>query len=173
MSVNRSKKVQTGNESDLKTISEGASLNLDRYVPGLLLWITNRMSASASKLYRKKYGIGVTQWRVLAFIELYPNSTGAQACQLMGIDKGAVSKSLRFLESEGWLTSSPSSGHRIKYSTTKAGRELYSRVLETASSREEALLTGFAEEERDLLIDFLHRLLENQATVDQIGDQEG
>lgn len=38
-------------------------LDLSTYVPGLLLWLSNRVSSSASSLYNEKFGIGVTEWR--------------------------------------------------------------------------------------------------------------
>lgn len=70
------------------------SLDLDRYVPGLVVWVSNKLAASASQLYRRLFDLGVTDWRVLAYIELYPWSTGAQVCELIGLDKAAVSRSL-------------------------------------------------------------------------------
>ena len=38
-------------------------LNLDRYVPGLLLWLSNKMASSASSLYRTHFDLGVADWR--------------------------------------------------------------------------------------------------------------
>ena len=42
-------------------------LDLDRYVPGLLLWLSNKMSSSASSLYRARFDLGVADWRVLSY----------------------------------------------------------------------------------------------------------
>jgi len=69
-------------------------LDLDQYVPGLLLWLSNKVSSSASAIYHEKFGIGVTEWRVLAYFKIYPWSTASRACELMGLDKGAVSRSI-------------------------------------------------------------------------------
>src|SRR2546428_8744455 len=95
-------------------------LDLDRYVPGLLLWLSNKMSASASKLYRRQFDLGVTDWRVLAYIEIYPWSNGAQVCALIGLDKAAVSRSFSLLESRGILRSRPSGLRKVEYATTPA-----------------------------------------------------
>lgn len=143
-------------------------LDLNRYVPALLVWVSNKLSSSASQRYRQKFDLGVTDWRVLAYIELYPWSTGSEVCQLIGLDKAAVSRSLTCLGSMGLVISRPSGLRKIQYATTEAGKEMYSTMLKTALAREEALLSGFSHAERDLLITFLHRLLNNLPAVDAV-----
>lgn len=144
-------------------------LDLNRYVPALLVWVSNKVASSASQLYRQKFDLGVTDWRVLAYIELYPWSTGSEVCQLIGLDKAAVSRCLTNLESMGLVKSRPSGLRKIQYTATEAGEKMYSTVLETALAREEALLTDFSAAERDLLIRFLHRLLNNLPAVENVG----
>ncbi len=144
-------------------------LDLNRYVPALLVWVSNKLASSASQLYRRKFELGVTDWRVLAYIEIYPWSTGSEVCQLIGLDKAAVSRSLSYMEGRGWLKSRSSGLRKVEYLTTKAGKKLYLNVLETALAREEALLADFSPAERDVLIKFLHRLLDNLPAVDNIG----
>ena len=111
-------------------------LDLDRYVPGLLLWLSNKMSASASALYRERFNLGVTDWRVLAFAFIYPWSTAAQACQLMGIDKAAVSRSLAYMVELKLLTSRPSGLRKVEYAVTPEGRKVYHQVSKLAFARE-------------------------------------
>ena len=82
-------------------------LELERYVPGLLLWLSNKVSSSASLLYNEKFGVGVTEWRVLAYFNIYPWSTASKASELMGLDKGAVSRAIATLVGNGWLDSRP------------------------------------------------------------------
>lgn len=145
------------------------TLDLDRYVPGLLVWVSNKLSASASQLYRRLYDLGVTDWRVLAYIELYPWSTGAQVCELIGLDKAAVSRSFGFLEGRGLLHSRPSGLRKVEYACTPEGTRLYGEVLRVALAREDALLHGFSETERSVLIGALHRLLDNLQVVESVG----
>ena len=142
------------------------SLDLDRYVPGLLVWVSNKLSAGASQLYRSLHGLGVTDWRVLAYIELYPWSTGSQVCELIGLDKAAVSRSFGFLEKLGLLRSRPSGLRKVQYAATLEGSRVYGEVLKIALAREEALLTGFSAEERSDLIGYLHRMLANLPNVE-------
>ncbi len=140
-------------------------LDLDRYLPAVLVWASNQIANSASRMYREEFGIGITDWRVLVFIEIYPWSTGAEASTFIGLDKGAVSRSLSHLTERGLLKSKSDGLRKIKYSTTAAGKRLYKRMLKVALAREEALLTGFSGEERELLLQLLHRLLANLPAI--------
>src|ERR1700678_639564 len=112
------------------------------HVPGLITWISNRLSSSASQLYAPRFGISLTDWRVLAFFELPPWKTAGQACASMGFDKAAVSRSIGLLQKRGDVKSRPCGLRKVEYSTTATGKTLYKRMLEVALAREEALLTG-------------------------------
>ncbi|MCM3563361.1 MarR family winged helix-turn-helix transcriptional regulator [Hydrogenophaga intermedia] len=144
-------------------------LDLDRYVPGLLLWLSNKVSSSASALYHDRFGISVTEWRVLAYFKIYPWSTASKACELMGLDKAAVSRSVAQLVANGFLESRPQGLRKIEYRVTAEGNRLHNAVYRFAMAREQALLKGISDAERVLLIDLLQRMLGNLEEVQQVG----
>jgi DNA-binding MarR family transcriptional regulator len=148
-------------------------LDLDRYVPGLLLWLSNKMASSASSLYRARFDMGVADWRVLSYFEIYPWSTASSACDLMGLDKAAVSRSVALLQERGFLKSRPLGLRKIEYATTPAGKKQHDRIIRLATAREEALLTGFSPEERAALIGYLNRMLANLDAVRDVGRDSG
>jgi len=137
------------------------NLELDRYVPGLLLWVSNKVSGSASQLYHAEFGVGVTDWRVLACFQINPWATATRACELMGLDKAAVSRSVSVLQESGWLKSRAAGQRRIEYATTASGKRLYEKIHPYAIARQEALLQGFDAAEREHLVGYLHRLRAN------------
>ena len=143
-------------------------LDLDRYVPGLLVWLSNKLASGASQTYRLLFDLGVTDWRVLAYIELYPWSTNAQVCELIGLDKAAVSRSFAVMESRGLLRSRPSGLRKVEFATTPEGKRVYHRVLKIALERENALLSDFTATERTILIRLLHRMLDNLPSVSEV-----
>lgn len=151
------------------TLDAPMKLDLDRYVPGLLLWLSNKVASSASQLYREKFDIGVTDWRVLSYFEVYPWSTASTACELMGLDKAAVSRSVAFLVENGWLESRPLGLRKIEFRASSTGRRLHDKVFKLAMAREEALLAGLSQSERETLINLLHRLLRNLDGVGRAG----
>ena len=144
-------------------------LDLETYVPGLLLWLSNRVSSSASSLYNEKFGIGVTEWRVLSYFKIYQWSTASKACELMGLDKGAVSRSIAFMVENEWLEFRPQGLRKIEYHVTPAGNKLHDAVLRLAMAREEALLDGFNTAECAQLISMLKRMLDNLKGVQLAG----
>lgn len=137
-----------------------APLDLERYVPALLTFLTNKLSSSASACYRKHYGIGIVEWRVLAMLAVENHITANRVGQVIGLDKSAISRSLQALEREGYVTSEVDAKDARRYtvSLTPSGRQLHDRVLETAVRREEVLLADLSEREVDTLIDLLHRM---------------
>lgn len=144
-------------------------LNLDSYVPGLLLWLSNKVSSSASALYHERFGISVTEWRVLAYFKIHPWSTASKACELMGLDKAAVSRAIASLLERGVLDSRPQGLRKIEYRVTPEGGKLHNAVYRLAMAREQALLKGIDEHERDLLIALLKRMLDNLGDVQDVG----
>lgn len=144
-------------------------LDLNRYVPGLLLWVSNKVASSAGQVYRARFGIGVTDWRVLAYFEVYTWSTASSACELMGLDKAAVSRSVAALLENGWVKSRPSGLRKIEYATTPAGKRLHDKVYAVAAAREEALLANVSAEDRATLVRLFHTMLGNLDAVERAG----
>ncbi|WP_424138281.1 MarR family winged helix-turn-helix transcriptional regulator [Roseomonas chloroacetimidivorans] len=134
--------------------------------------MTNRMSSGASRLYRERFDLGITDWRVLAYLGVEPKGTNAAICQLIGLDKAAVSRSVAVLEEKKLIRSTPVSGRTVELAITPKGRRVYEQILVLALAREEALLSGFTAEERQLVIRFLHRFLDNIPLMNAIG-QDG
>jgi len=144
-------------------------LDLDNYVPGLLLWLSNKVSSSASALYHDKFGVGVTEWRLLAYFKIYPWSTASRACEHMGLDKGAVSRSVSTLIANGCLESRPQGLRKVEYRITSQGTKLHNAIYHFAIAREEALLCGLSARERTQLLRFLKHMLSNLHGLQQVG----
>lgn len=137
-----------------------SQLNLARYVPGLLTFLANKLATGASQCYRKHFGIGVVEWRMLSMLAVENGITANRICQVIGLDKSAVSRSLQALEASGYVGSrvDPGDARRNTVSLTEAGRALHDRVLLVALERERRLLSGLSSEEVDTLIELLGRL---------------
>ena len=78
------------------------TLDLDRYVPGLLVWVSNKLSASASQLYRRLFDLGVTDWRVLAYIELFNFRHKMNTVERVKYIRAQL-RAVREVQAEGWL----------------------------------------------------------------------
>lgn len=144
-------------------------LDLVRYVPALLTFLANKLATGASLTYRKHFGIGVVEWRLLSMLAVENNITANRVCQVIGLDKGAVSRSLQALEQQGYATSQVDKldGRRYTVSLTSEGKALHDRVLKVALERESRLLDGLSSAEVDTLVDLLGRLQKNIPHVNE------
>jgi DNA-binding MarR family transcriptional regulator len=145
-----------------------AHLDLHHFVPALLTWLYNRLSNESSKLYRKWYGIGVTDWRVLAFLGVHGESTAANISRFIALDKAAISRSILLLRESALVESKQFPGRRVGIKLTAAGKTRYQEILAFVLEQEKALLSGFTTGERDFLINMLHRMLENLDRVTHV-----
>jgi DNA-binding MarR family transcriptional regulator len=144
-------------------------LNLSRYVPGLLTFLANKLATGASYRYRKHFGIGVVEWRMLSMLAVENHITAGRITQVIGLDKSAVSRSLQSLEKAGYVSSEVDTidARRYTVSLTESGHKLHDRVLKVALERERRLLSGLTPEERDALVNLLGRLHSNVDNVNE------
>jgi len=143
--------------------ARASALDFKRYVPALLLHVSNKMSTGANAVYRRNFGIGVTEWRVLALLASEPNVSAQRICEMIGFDKAIVSRVVKSLQARGDVTVLPDAAdsrkHRLVLSAK--GRKLHDRIMLVALERERRMLTGFSHREVEVLRDLLHRLHAN------------
>ncbi len=148
---------------------QGAVLDLRRYVPALITFIANKLSRSGSALYRRHFGIGITEWRIIALLAIEPAIPAQRICQVIGFDKGPVSRSLALMEQSGLVRSQPDprDARRKLTSLTASGRALHDRIIQVALERERRLLSCLSAEEQAQLIAMLNRLHEHLPEVNR------
>lgn len=152
-------------------MSDTQQLDLERYVPAMLTFLANKLATGASLSYRKHFGIGVVEWRLLALLAVENNISANRMCQVIGLDKSAVSRSLQALEAAGNVSGQVDSKDARRYSVslTPQGRALHDRVLKVALERERRLLSDFSPAEVDTLVGLLARM---QAKVGYVNEYE-
>ncbi|WP_297845616.1 MarR family transcriptional regulator [Pseudomonas sp.] len=141
-------------------MSEDLHLDLGRYVPGLLNFLSNKLSAGASKCYRQHFGVGVVEWRMLSMLAVENGISANRICQVIGLDKSAVSRSLQQLEEANYIKTQVDARDARRYtvSLTTEGKALHDQVFLVAMERERRLLADLAPEEVDILVDLLGRM---------------
>ncbi|MDB5404081.1 MAG: hypothetical protein QOD93_781 [Acetobacteraceae bacterium] len=156
-------------KKDAPAPTEPLKLELDNYIPGILVWLTNRLVSGASQTYRKRFGIGTSDWRVLSYLGVYGIGTAAQICALIDMNKAAASRSASLLERSGYVKSEPRIGRRLELRLTPKGRDLYEQILGVALARERVLLEGISEDERVTFIRLVHHMLANLPKANKVG----
>jgi DNA-binding MarR family transcriptional regulator len=148
--------------------SKQSHLHLERYVPGLLLWLSNKLAGSASQVYRRQFGINIVEWRILSYLAVYEIGTGAQMSQLMGSDKAGLSRGAAVLQEKKLIKSQQGVGRNLEFVLTAKGKAMHDRMIRLALARQDALLTGLTKSQIDALITSLNVLLRNLPAVEAI-----
>ncbi len=135
------------------------ALDLRRFTPAVITFLAQRIVATASAEYRPQFGVGVTDWRILAQLAAEPWLAPVRIAESTGLDKAAVSRSLRDLRDAGFVEADDGGRRRSVFALTPSGVALHDRLAEAARLREQRLLDGFSDEEREKLADMLERML--------------
>jgi DNA-binding MarR family transcriptional regulator len=135
-------------------------LDLDRYVPALINFISNKLSRGASSLYLKTFGVGVTEWRIMSLLAIEGAISVNRIAHVIGFDKGLISRTVQALEKRDIVSTAPDEqdGRRHTISLTPVGLALHDRIIQVALERERRLLADFSPAEIDTLIDLLKRM---------------
>ena len=146
---------------------DGPTLDLNRYVPAFVTFIANKLSNSATALYQRNFGVNVTEWRIMSLLAIEPGIPASRICNVIGFDKGPVSRNLSMLQKRGLVVirTAPDDGRTHAISLTARGRAVHDKVIVAALERERRLLSCLSEDEQEVLIDLLRRLHENLGAV--------
>jgi DNA-binding MarR family transcriptional regulator len=134
--------------------------DLNTHIATKVAVFANRLSRSASRFYRARYGIGVVEWRLTMFIGCARETCANRICRETDLDKGAVSRSLNVLERMGIVSirEDGTDSRRNKVSLTAKGRTLYDRMVPVAIERQRELVAGLTDEEVAMFADLVDRM---------------
>jgi DNA-binding MarR family transcriptional regulator len=137
------------------------ALDLRRFTPSAITLLAQKIGATASAEYRPRFGVGLTDWRILALLGAEPWLAPVRISEMTGLDKAAVSRTLRSLREAGLVEANGEAPVRRRsvFALTAAGLALHDRLVEAAMARERRLLQGFSAEERAQFQDFVERML--------------
>ena len=146
---------------------EGPMLDLDRYVPAIITFIANKLSNSATAVYQRKFGVNVTEWRIMSLLAIEPGIPASRICHVIGFNKGPVSRTLAVLQKRGLIVirTDPNDGRTHSISLTARGLATHDKVIIVALERERRLLSCLNRDEREVLISLLRRLHNNLGAV--------
>lgn len=135
-------------------------LDLEHFLPYRLSVLSNRVSAAIAQAYSERFGLGITQWRVMAVIGRYPDLSAGEVAQRTGMDKVAVSRAVAGLLEDGRLERDTHGDDRRRsvLRLSAEGERVYREIVPHALEFERRLLGGMPPEERDLLFRLLDRL---------------
>ena len=134
--------------------------DLESFLPYLLNQAAEHSSAGFQRIYKSKYAMLRTEWRVLFHLGRYGNLSANEICNRGGLHKTKVSRAVAALETKRYV-------NRIRHeedrrfeilSLTQTGKRVYQDLSEQAEDYHNEIASNFTKEETDLLIKFLRKL---------------
>jgi len=132
-----------------KPVPDHAVLELDRFLPYRLSVLSNRISQDIAGLYGAKFGLTVTEWRILAVLGRYPDLSATEVAERTAMDKVAVSRAVSSLLEDGRLKRRIHGDDRRRsvLELSAKGYKIYDVVAPLAMAYESRLLEGLREDE--------------------------
>jgi DNA-binding MarR family transcriptional regulator len=138
------------------------------FIATRLNWLGNRLVTTASATFGQ-IGLGFLDARLLLLLGRRSDITAARVAEILGVDAAAISRAVKSLKERGLIAEAR--GPLRSLSLTDSGRALWRQIEAISDEREARLLHGFTEEEAEMTLSFLSRMLENMAEVALLADQ--
>lgn len=148
--------------SETDHAAEHAVLDLERFLPYRLSVLSNRVSQSIADQYAARFGLAITEWRVMAALGRYPELSANQVATRTAMDKVAVSRAVSKMVERGLLLREmhDNDKRRSVLTLSPAGTTVYDDVVPMALDCERRLLEHFSDAERATLDSLIDRLME-------------
>lgn len=139
------------------------AINIDGYVPYFFASINNPLSGGASQLYRREFGVGIVEWRIISMLAIEDHIPASRIVDVVQLDKSATSRGLRDLEEKGIVCfeASETDPRRRIWWLSEAGYTLHDRILQEALKREAVLLRGIDPADLEIALRVLRRMNKN------------
>ena len=147
--------------------AEPPALHLTRFLPYRLSVLANTISHTLAKLYEKRFGITIPEWRIIAVLGSGETMSAGEIAQRTAMDKVQVSRAIsRMLESALILRESGDTDRRKALLTlTPKALAIYAEIVPMALTYEEEVTDALSIDERAQLDTLLSKL---QARADQL-----
>ncbi len=137
-----------------------STLDLNRYIPALITFFSNKMSTGASQLYSHLFDKNVIDWRIISMLAVEPNISARRICQVIGLDKGSVSRTLAKLKEQNLvqINADKRDTRATKIVLTDLGYALHEEMYQIAMEREAKIFGILNKQDQEHLIRILNVL---------------
>ncbi len=141
-------------------MSGHALLELETFLPYRLSVLSNTLSQAIARVYDKRFGLSITEWRAMAVLGHRADLSGREVAERTAMDKVAVSRALARLLEKGLIERGTAANDRRRsvLRLSEKGWAIYDQVAPLALEHEQRLLSHLSDEEREWLARILDTL---------------
>ncbi|BAI98520.1 MarR family transcriptional regulator [Sphingobium sp. TA15] len=135
-------------------------LRLDAFIPYRLSFTAALLSDAIAQSYEDLFGIGIAEWRVIAWVAERGSITQQQICAMSRMDKVTVSRAAIALTGRGVLRRLPNAEDRRSHllALTEEGERLHAAIAPKALEMESGVFSHFSAEEVEAFVGMLRRI---------------
>ncbi|WOE74624.1 MarR family winged helix-turn-helix transcriptional regulator [Alterisphingorhabdus coralli] len=152
-------------------MAENDRTRLADFLPYQLSITTNAVSNLIAEEYRSRFGLKITEWRIMAVLGDLEQATQRELVAVTRMDKVAVNRACKALVERKLIARAPhaSDGRSHQLALTATGAELYGEIMPLAEDMERRIFAVLSSEEETQMRDMLTRLRE---ASDALRDEE-
>jgi DNA-binding MarR family transcriptional regulator len=165
----------TGDRAAAMRAADEAPLKLETFLPYQLNVVSSLVSLALSRVYARRYGIGVPEWRLLVTLGQYGVMTGKTIGAHTHMHKTKVSRAVALMEKRRLVTRRANRDDKREafLSLTGSGRAMYEEVAPHALDFAERLMQILDPADRAAFHRALRQLTERSAElVGEVMDED-
>jgi DNA-binding MarR family transcriptional regulator len=138
-----------------------AELTLEEFLPYRLSVLSHTISTTIAKVYEKKFGVSIPEWRVIAILGRFPGLSAVEVADRTMLDKVAVSRAVSKLIKNGRIDRAFADADRRRsiLNLSAAGQEVHNEIAPLALAFERELLEGISAADYEAFNIVVERLL--------------
>ena len=136
-------------------------LILEEFLPYRLSVLSHTISTNIARVYEKRFGVSIPEWRVIAILGRFPGLSAVEVADRTLMDKVAVSRAVTKLIKNGRIDRQFADADRRRsiLNLSDEGRKVHNEIAPLALQFERELLQNISEEDYETYNSVLDRLL--------------
>jgi DNA-binding MarR family transcriptional regulator len=141
-------------------VKQSSLLTLERYLPYRLSILSNRTSTLVAESYKDRFGLSITEWRIMAVLGEYPGVSADEISLKTQIEKSLISRAISKLLKRNLIQRqiSKEDKRRSQIELSTMGFDVYSQIVPLSLKYEQQLLSCLSLQEQEDLSNLIDRL---------------
>jgi len=137
-------------------------LILEDFLPYRLSITSHTVSTNIARVYEKRFGVSIPEWRVIAVLGRYPGLSAVEVADRTLMDKVAVSRAVTKLIKNGRIDREFADADRRRsiLNLSEEGKKVHNEIAPLALEFEQQLVQNISEDDYETFNSILEQLLD-------------
>jgi len=137
-------------------------LILEDFLPYRLSITSHTVSTNIARVYEKRFGVSIPDWRVIAVLGRYPGLSAVEVADRTLMDKVAVSRAVTKLIKNGRIDREFADADRRRsiLNLSEEGKKVHNEIAPLALEFEQQLVQNISEDDYETFNSILEQLLD-------------